>query len=72
METPRKLANMSYLSGFPTNQKSIDQRLKKGVIFNRKGGDNVYYTSHQSFLNVFLFVGLTTSWTLVNFDWFVY
>ena len=49
METPRKLANMSYLSGFPTNQKSIDQRLKKGVIFNRKGGDNVYYTSHQSF-----------------------
>ena len=28
----------------------------------------VYYTSPQSFL-VFLFVGLTTLGTLVNFDW---
>ena len=31
-----------------------------------------YYTSPQSFNIVFLFVGLTTLGTVVNFDWFVY
>ena len=31
----------------------------------------VYYSSPQSLNNVFLFVGLTALWTLLNFDWLV-
>ena len=32
----------------------------------------VYYTSSQCFIITFLFVGLTTLGTIVNFDWVVY
>ena len=32
----------------------------------------VYYTSSQCFTTTFLFGGLTTLGTIVNFDWVVY
>ena len=42
-------------------------------VHRERGQWAVYYTSPQSFINnVFLFVGLTTLRTLVNFDWFVH
>ena len=37
-----------------------------------RGQCAVYYTSPKNFIkNVFLFVGLTTLGTLVNFGWFI-
>ena len=43
------------------------------IIQIERGQWAVYFTSPQKFYNnVFLFVGVTNLWTLMNFDWLVH